>query len=360
MPSPVRPKQGDIKPVASSYEVHFGDTVEKILTRHGFLKDDLRCFQSKGQLYRRLMAGDQYVVSRRAKLTRVVRFFNEDGKSAQEFWRTRTDCGAENASVQWEVQKKKIRGSIQGSIFASLASQFSNEVMVTHFIDAFRFCCDLRRGIQPGDHYEVDFEELYNEGIFIKYGNILRALINLSGQIHERQFVRFPDGGSFVGTGLTRNDAPFFLPVAYFHISSLFQPRRYHPVKKRYQAHTGIDFPLPTGSPVFAAESGVVRKAGRSRAAGNHIFISHRNGLETQYLHLSEIDSSVTPGATVKVGELIGKIGRTGYSTKAHLHFSVKKNGRYVDPIDYIKPYPFLYRNLYIDAEKKVAKTSSR
>lgn len=83
--------------------------------------------------------------------------------------------------------------------------------------------------------------------------------------------------------------------------------------------HTGQDFPAPTGTPVYAASSGIV---GQSRAggwAGNHIVINHSGGASTLYAHLS--GKVVAPGQPVKAGQLIGYVGNTGRSFGAHLHF---------------------------------------
>lgn len=91
--------------------------------------------------------------------------------------------------------------------------------------------------------------------------------------------------------------------------------------------HTGVDFGVPTGTPVRAALSGVVRGWGNTDAIrgcysfGKWILIDHANGLSTVYLHLSNI--SVTKGQEVDTGDVIGNSGNTGYSTGPHLHFGV-------------------------------------
>nr|WP_242681439.1 M23 family metallopeptidase [Tessaracoccus sp. SD287] len=83
--------------------------------------------------------------------------------------------------------------------------------------------------------------------------------------------------------------------------------------------HTGQDFAAPTGTPVYAASSGIV---GQSRAggwAGVHLVVNHANGGSTLYAHLS--GKAVSPGQPVKAGQLIGYVGNTGNSYGAHLHF---------------------------------------
>jgi murein DD-endopeptidase MepM/ murein hydrolase activator NlpD len=87
--------------------------------------------------------------------------------------------------------------------------------------------------------------------------------------------------------------------------------------------HNGVDFAVPIGTPVLAAEDGVVLMAGNNGRVqyGKYIVIKHSNGLATLYGHLSR--HAVATGSAVKRGDIIGYSGNTGYSTGAHLHFTV-------------------------------------
>jgi murein DD-endopeptidase MepM/ murein hydrolase activator NlpD len=94
--------------------------------------------------------------------------------------------------------------------------------------------------------------------------------------------------------------------------------------------HNGIDYAGKTGTPVFAVTSGKVVFAGVDGGYGKEVRIQHPGGMETQYAHLNRIH--VKRGQTVAKGRSIGAVGSTGYSTGPHLHFGVKKNGRWVNP----------------------------
>jgi murein DD-endopeptidase MepM/ murein hydrolase activator NlpD len=98
--------------------------------------------------------------------------------------------------------------------------------------------------------------------------------------------------------------------------------------------HTGIDIPGPKGSPIRAADAGVVTFAASSGAYGNLIKISHGNGIQTWYGHCNTFNVSV--GDIVEKGQTIGTVGITGRATGYHLHFEVRKSGTPVDPLNYI------------------------
>ena len=92
-----------------------------------------------------------------------------------------------------------------------------------------------------------------------------------------------------------------------------------------------------SGSLVVAGASGTVTEAGWSTTGyGNYVIIDHGNGVETLYGHMLDNSISVSKGDTVYKGQAIGRVGDTGYSFGAHLHFEVRINGNRVDPARYI------------------------
>ncbi|MGP3979264.1 peptidoglycan DD-metalloendopeptidase family protein [Streptomyces sp. 8N114] len=101
--------------------------------------------------------------------------------------------------------------------------------------------------------------------------------------------------------------------------------------------HTGIDFTVPTGTPVKAAGPGTVQTAGQGGAYGNQVVIRHQDGTYSQYAHLSKI--SVSAGKHVKGGQKIGLSGNTGNTSGPHLHFEIRTGPEYGSDIN---PVPFL------------------
>ncbi len=119
-------------------------------------------------------------------------------------------------------------------------------------------------------------------------------------------------------------------PVNGGRISSIFGSQRIlNGIPKN--AHNGLDFAVPTGTPVKAMTDGkVLLSADNFYYAGNFIIIDHGLGLNSMYLHLNE--SLVTEGQFVKKGDIIGKVGTTGRSTGPHLHWAVQWFDKRVDP----------------------------
>lgn len=102
-----------------------------------------------------------------------------------------------------------------------------------------------------------------------------------------------------------------------------------------YRGHTGLDICAAKGTPVYAAQTGtVVKVVHQNYSYGNHIVIKHDNTYSTLYSHCNTIN--VKKGDAVKMGDLIGTVGRTGRATGNHLHFEVIKNGVAVNPASYI------------------------
>lgn len=100
--------------------------------------------------------------------------------------------------------------------------------------------------------------------------------------------------------------------------------------------HSGIDLDWGSGTTIFASASGKVIRVSRGWGGGygNHIIIDHGSGFQTLYGHLAGF--SVSSGQWVNQGQVIGKMGSTGWSTGVHLHFEIRKNGTAVNPLNYL------------------------
>ena len=110
---------------------------------------------------------------------------------------------------------------------------------------------------------------------------------------------------------------------------------RMHPTLKVQKFHNGVDFAAPSGTAILAAYSGNVVAASYNSSMGNYVMIDHGDGLYTIYMHASKL--YVSTGQSVSKGATIAAVGSTGRSTGPHLHFSVRSNGSYVSPWNYLK-----------------------
>jgi murein DD-endopeptidase MepM/ murein hydrolase activator NlpD len=110
---------------------------------------------------------------------------------------------------------------------------------------------------------------------------------------------------------------------------------RMHPILHEWKLHTGQDLGAPMGTPVYAASAGRVTVAGLNGTAGNQIILDHPDGVQSVYDHLSVI--GVPVGAQVRAGQLLGRVGSTGRSTGAHLHFEIRLHGQPIDPVPFLR-----------------------
>lgn len=99
--------------------------------------------------------------------------------------------------------------------------------------------------------------------------------------------------------------------------------------------HSGVDLAASSGTPVLAARSGRVTRAGWWGSYGNAVAIEHLDGSETRYAHMSSL--AVRAGQTLRQGDVIGAVGSTGASTGPHLHFEIRLAGHAVDPLPYLR-----------------------
>lgn len=136
------------------------------------------------------------------------------------------------------------------------------------------------------------------------------------------------------GEVITYDGGQFKFPVASYTRVSDDYGMRLHPTLGVQQFHNGVDLASPKGTAIYAAYDGKVVAATYSATMGNYIMIDHGSELYTIYMHASAL--YVEKGDLVVRGETIAAVGSTGRSTGNHLHFSVRKNGSYVSPWEYI------------------------
>ncbi len=146
----------------------------------------------------------------------------------------------------------------------------------------------------------------------------------LTAKILQRQSTRDYIGGSMQWPA-----------SASRYISSPFG-NRLHPILKVYKLHTGIDIAAASGTNIVAANAGTVMVAGWNNSYGYYVMLDHGGGIVTLYAHASKL--LVSKDDVVARGQTIAKVGSTGASTGPHLHFEVRVNGKYQNPLKYVSP----------------------
>lgn len=135
-----------------------------------------------------------------------------------------------------------------------------------------------------------------------------------------------------------REEFIFHIPAGYpltdeVNVNSHYGVRN-HPVHNVVKFHKGTDLKSKTGDLVVTTGDGFVLQTGFDKGLGNFVKIRHKYGFESVYGHLSAI--SVKKGKAIKKGETVGKVGATGTVTGPHLHYTIKKNGFFMDPFDFL------------------------
>ncbi len=194
--------------------------------------------------------------------------------------------------------------------------------------------------IQPGRKLRIP--PVSGAGRTVKEGDTLESLAK-KFDVDPAVIVEFPGNKLQPGADLVV-DTYLFVPGGRLPIPELTPgyatgrlqwPARGRITDNYRPGHPGIDIANAHGVPIYAADGGVVRRAGWNGNYGNQVVINHRNGILTSYSHLSSF--AVGAGQLVAKGSIIGYNGSTGYSTGPHLHFEVIRNGYYVNPLNLLR-----------------------
>ena len=226
-----------------------------------------------------------------------------------------------------------VQSGIEGSFLQALLSGGVPEPLAHDLIRVLGHEFDLQRELRPGDHFSILFERYRAEtGGFLRDGKALHASLRVSGRDLSIWRHETADGPEwFDAEGRSLRSGFLRTPLDGARITSGFGMRQ-HPVLGFTRMHQGVDFAAPAGTPVVAAADGTVSAVGPRGAYGRTVVLGHHGGTETLYAHLSSFAPGLAPGQRVRQGQMIGRVGSTGLSTGAHLHYEIVRNGRQVNP----------------------------
>ncbi len=252
----------------------------------------------------------------------------------------RAERGGDGALVgkadhaQTRIETRSIGGRIDSSLYAAIMASGESAALVDLFVDVFAYDLDFYNDTHDGDTFRAIVERQVTDGThtageLVRYRRIVAA--EYAGKAGIFQTFWFRDG-YFDGDGRSSERTLLKTPLKFQRVSSGFDRARMHPVLHTVRAHLGIDYAAPTGTPVWAAATGVITQRGEAGGAGNLVLIRHESGLETAYMHLSRFADAQRVGQRVAAKTVIGYVGATGRATGPHLHFGVKQNGAFIDP----------------------------
>jgi murein DD-endopeptidase MepM/ murein hydrolase activator NlpD len=276
------------------------------------------------QPVRVIIAGDSGVDAV-AALSDMGRYVPVDVRSMD------TEMTADNAPQTEEDDGSGIR--LYQSIYETALRNNIPKPVIEDLIRIYSYDVDFQRKVQPGDSFEVLYAGDEQPGDV--HNDVLFASLTVGGE--PKRFYRFqsPDDGLVDYYDENGKSAKKFLvrkPVADGIMRDGFGIRR-HPILGYTKMHTGVDWAAPTGTPIYAAGNGVVEKADWESGYGKFVLIRHNNGYETAYGHMTAYARGIEEGKRVRQGQIIGFVGSTGLSTGSHVHFEIRINGRFVDPM---------------------------
>ena len=315
------------------------DTSESLLRRLGLVDAEAAAFLRSNPLARQALqqAGRSVsadATSQQKLLSLNIRWLkNETDTFFQRLVVERSKKGFQ-ASLQTSPMNTSLRmtgGTVVRSLYDAADEARLPDAVINQLTQIFSNQIDFHRTLRKGARFSVVYEVLEADGEPLRTGRVLSAQLHNDNKQYEAVWYQEPGqkGNYYDMEGKSLSRSYLASPVAFSRKTSGFA-MRLHPIFKTQQAHRGVDYAAPTGTPAQSVGDGVVTFAGQQGGYGNVVEIRHGNGHQTLYAHLSKIH--VRTGQTVQKGQTIGAVGSTGWSTGPHLHFEFLVNGAHVDP----------------------------
>jgi len=242
---------------------------------------------------------------------------------------------AQEVSKDVETRVGSAAGLIESSLFADGQRAGLSDGQIMELAGIFGWDIDFALEIRAGDQFRVLFEEQYLDGEKLRDGPILAAEFTNRGTTYRA--VRYEDENGEVGyydaDGQSKRRAFIRTPIKFARVSSRYNPKRWHPILKKWRSHKGVDYAAPTGTPVKATGDGRVAFRGNKNGYGKTVILEHAGTYTTLYAHLSGFSKRAQTGNRVKQGQVIGYVGKTGLASGPHLHYEFRVQGQHRDPL---------------------------
>ncbi len=322
-----------------SDSTRFPDTPDNLLRRLGITDPDAAVFLRNNPLSKQaLRQGGRSVtaeVDSQQRLIQLhVRWLNKETDTFFQRLAIKRNEKGLHAALETSPMNTSIRmtgGTVTRSLYDAADEARLPDAVIHQLTQIFSNQIDFHRTLRKGARFSVVYEVLEADGEPVRTGRVLTAEFNNDDKTYEAIWFQEPGqkGNYYSLDGQSLSRSYLASPVPFSRKTSGFATRL-HPIFKTEQAHRGVDYAAPTGTPAQSVGDGVVSFAGSQGGYGNVVEIRHGNGHSTLYAHLSKINVRV--GQTVQKGQTIGAVGSTGWSTGPHLHFEFRVNGVHVDP----------------------------
>jgi len=234
-----------------------------------------------------------------------------------------------------ETRVNHASGLIESSLFLDGQRAGLSDGLIMELANIFGWDIDFALELRAGDEFRVVFEEHYLDGEKLRDGPILAAEFTNRGETFRAIRYATPDGevGYYDDEGRSKRRAFIRTPIKFARVSSRFNPRRWHPVLKKWRSHKGVDYAAPTGTPIRASGDGKVIYRGTKGGYGRTVILQHAGKYTTLYAHMSKYAKKARKGSRVKQGQIIGYVGKSGLASGPHLHYEFRVNGVHKDPL---------------------------
>ena len=233
---------------------------------------------------------------------------------------------------EFSIVRESASGEISSSLWQSMTDQNINPGVIDLMEDALASSVSFYH-TKVGDKFKVIYERKYIDGEPVSLGKMLGAYYkNKHGEYYSVHYENDLYTGFYDMEGRPSKKAFLKSPIkGSARISSRFNRRRLHPIKKRRIPHLGTDYAAPYGTPIMAVADGVITKTSYAKNNGRYVKMKHDGTYETQYLHMQRFAKGIRPGVNVSQGAIIGYVGSTGLATGPHVCFRFWKNKKQID-----------------------------
>jgi murein DD-endopeptidase MepM/ murein hydrolase activator NlpD len=224
---------------------------------------------------------------------------------------------------------------INNSLFLDGQEAGLSDKLIMQLADIFAWDIDFALNIRKGDQFTAIYEKVFVDNKEIDNGNILAAeFINQGRSYTAVRFEQKEDSAEyFTPNGKSMHKTFLRTPVEFARISSRFNLKRKHPVLNRIRAHKGVDYAAKSGTPIKTTGNGKITFRGRKGGYGRVVIVQHGQKYSSLYAHMSGFRKGQRVGSTVKQGQIIGYVGKSGLATGAHLHYEFRVNGVHRNPL---------------------------